>query len=388
MSFSTRSKPISVLFLRNIRGIEQPSGGEVYLMNLARMLPSVGVQPHFLFALNKGTDHGIVLDLFRDAGASFDTCEVPSPLSRADFLAARRLIKKRKPNLTHSIDHRADLIGALLRRECPPVASFLGWTNFAPGSLRWNVYGAIDRFALKRMEMVFYDSKLMTRNLGALSESSKMRYVPNGVDPDKFNADRAAFSGDMPLTFIQIARFHPNKGQLDFVRAAHIASKRKPGLKFILVGNAAPADADYERQVRDYVAENCAESVEFTGPMPHAELPALISRADALVAPSYLEGVSYAVLEAMAMGRVPICYNTGGLSEALSADENGIIVEPGSVEGLAESFVDLDVDRGKGQRIGTASRELVVRKYSQQAMAEGVAAGYRKVLQNQEGAAE
>ena len=66
VAFDTSSKLIDVLFLRNMRGILQPSGGEVYLVNLARALPAVGVRPHFLFALNKGSDHEIVLDLFRD----------------------------------------------------------------------------------------------------------------------------------------------------------------------------------------------------------------------------------------------------------------------------------------------------------------------------------
>jgi glycosyltransferase involved in cell wall biosynthesis len=374
------SKMLDVLFIRNMRGIEQPSGGEVYLVNLARALPDAGVRPHFLFCLNRGTDHGIVLDLFREAGASFGTCEVPSAFSLADLKASRGMIRDRKPDLIHSIDHRADLIGALLRKECPPVASFLGWTNFTPGSFRWRFYGGIDKFALRRMEMIFYDSKLMTENLGPLATSPKLRYVPNGVEPDKFTPEREAFSGEQPLSFIQIARFHPNKGQLDFVKAAHIASQKRPGLKFVLVGNAAPVNEDYERQVRDYVAQNCADAVEFTGPVPHSALPGLISKADALVAPSYLEGLSYAVLESMAMGRAPICYDTGGLSEALTADENGLVVEPGNVEALAERFVALDGDRSRGQRLGRAARDLVLTKYSPKAMAEGMAAGYRDVL--------
>ncbi|WP_425044221.1 glycosyltransferase family 4 protein [Primorskyibacter sp. S87] len=381
MTTDNSSKQIDVLFIRNIRGLEQPSGGEVYLVNLARALPSAGVRPHFLFAGNRGANHDIILNLFRDAGATFDLCEVPSPLSRIDLKAAKKVIRDRKPDLTHSIDHRGDLIGALLAKDCPPVASFLGWTNFSPGSLRWNVYGAIDRYALKRMEMIFYDSKLMTENLGKLSNSPKLRYVPNGVDPDQFIADRDAFSGDKPLTFIQIARFHPNKGQLDFVRAAHLANKLRPGLKFILVGNAAPEQESYEREVRDYVAANCPDCIEFTGPVPHSALPGLISRADALVAPSFLEGLSYAVLESMSMGRVPICYNTGGLSEALSAGRNGIVVETGDVGALADCFVDLDQDRGKGRALGQAARELVLQKYSPHAMAEGVSAGYREVLE-------
>ncbi len=374
------SKLIDVLFLRNMRGIEQPSGGEVYLANLARALPAAGVRPHFMFATNRGTDHSIVLDLFRDAGASFDLCEVPSTLSRVDLHKARAMIRQRKPDLTHSIDHRADLIGALLHRECPPVASFLGWTNFTPGSLRWNVYGTIDRIALRRMKMIFYDSKLMTENLGALAQSPKMRYVPNGVEIASFTADRDAFSGDQPLTCIQIARFHPNKGQLDFVRAASIASKQRPGLKFILVGNASPVDEAYEREVREFVAQNCADAVEFTGPVPHSALAGLISRADALVAPSHLEGLSYAVLESMSMGRVPICYDTGGLSEALSADQNAVMVATGNIEAMAQGFLDLDDDKEKGRRLGTAARALVLDKYSPSAMAQGTAAGYREVL--------
>lgn len=381
MPFESSKAAISVLFLRNIRGIEQPSGGEVYLANLARKLPDFGVNLHFLFATMPGGDHETCLDLFRDAGVTFDVCPVPSAFSRADYHALRDAIRTRRPDILHTMDHRADLFGALVRKQIPVVASFLGWTNFAPGSFRWNVYGAIDRFALRKMDMIFYDSPDMIRNLGDIADGPNTRLVPNGIDTDRFVADRDAFQDDGPLTFIQIARFHPNKGQLDFVRAARKASDQRDGLRFILVGNAGPVEQGYEREVRDYVRQNGMDNVEFTGPVPHAALAGLISRSDVLAAPSYVEGLSYAVLEAMAMKRGVLCYATGGLTEALENETSALIVKTGDEDALADAMVRLHDDRALGRRLSGAARKLIEQKYSLDAMAGGVAAGYREVLE-------
>lgn len=380
MPFEASDATVSVLFLRNIRGIEQPSGGEVYLANLARKLPEFGVHMHFLFATRPGGDHETCLDLFRDAGATFDVCPVPSAFSRADYRALKQTIRSRKPDILHTIDHRSDLLGAMVHKDVPVVASFLGWTNFTPGSFRWNVYGTIDRFALRKMDLIFYDSPEMIRNLGAIADGPNTRHVPNGIDMGRFVPDRESFADDGPLTFIQIARFHPNKGQLDFVRAAHAASAQRDGLRFILVGNAGPVEEGYEREVREFVRQNNMTNVEFTGPVPHTALVGLISRSDVLAAPSHVEGLSYAVLEAMAMQRGVLCYGTGGLREALDDETNALIVKTGDIDAFAAAMVRLHDDRALGRRISRAGQELVAGTYSLNAMAGGVAAGYREVL--------
>src|SRR6056297_1420910 len=129
MPASPAARPLDVLFLRNIRGLEAPSGAEVYLAGLARALPREQVAPHILFVTDPARDHGRCLKLFDEAGVSYETCDVGSAGNFADFRRAKALIAGRRPDALHGMDHRSDVLAAILKRRTgiPTVATFQGW---------------------------------------------------------------------------------------------------------------------------------------------------------------------------------------------------------------------------------------------------------------------
>lgn len=379
------SPPIKTLFLRTMRGLKAPSGAEINLANLARLLPDHGVEPHFLVTVDPNRDHSRCLDLLRSSGATVDTCAVSSAAAFDDLRAARAAIARLQPDIVHTIDHRSDTIGALLRLrgQRPVVATFHGWTNWQPGSMRWRVYGTLDRLALSRLDRVIYDShRMIADSLGRVARAPHLRFVPNGINIDAFaGAAGRALCASGPPTFLQISRFHPNKGQLDLVRAAaQLAEQGRDDLRFVLVGDAAPDYADYEAEVRGFVSEKDLTNVEFLGAVPHSALCGIVAEADVLVAPSEVDGVSLAVLEAMSAGRAVICYAAAGFADSFTNDETAVILEKGNAGSLSQAMLSLADDPARAQRIGAAASAFVRAEHSSTVMTGRVVKVYREAL--------
>ena len=97
--------------------------------------------------------------------------------------------------------------------------------------------------------------------------------------------------------------------------------------------------------------------------------------------PSYDEGLPMALLEAMAYGQVPIVTPVGGIPEVIVNMKNGLLVEPGDIQGLADAMSLLITDHSLRKELSLSARETVltldIRKYMDSLMAV-----YASVLQN------
>src|SRR6202043_67277 len=93
-----------------------------------------------------------------------------------------------------------------------------------------------------------------------------------------------------------------------------------------------------ERRLRELVArQHLAERVHFAGPRPHAELPDWYRACDVVALPSFSEGIPNVLREASACGRPFVASRVGGIPE-MADPSSSLLVEPGSVEGLADAL--------------------------------------------------
>jgi glycosyltransferase involved in cell wall biosynthesis len=99
-----------------------------------------------------------------------------------------------------------------------------------------------------------------------------------------------------------------------------------------------------------------ADAVTFTGFVPRGDMPAVYRQADIFVLPSQNEGMSIALLEAMASGLPVVVTDTGGTAELVEDGVNGLIFEWGDVDTLATHLRRLATHRSFARRMGTVSR--------------------------------
>lgn len=175
--------------------------------------------------------------------------------------------------------------------------------------------------------------------------------IPNGVDTTLFAPVPA--EQKQRFTIVCVARLIERKGQHHLLQAfAQLRKSSVQPLELTFVGTG-----DAEPQLRK-LAESLLVSdvVTFKGFMSREQMPFVYREADVFVLPSQQEGMSIALLEAMASGLPVVVTDTGGTAELVTKGQNGEIVPWGDVPALARALHDMLHDEGRRRQMGIESR--------------------------------
>ncbi|HXM53951.1 MAG TPA: glycosyltransferase family 4 protein [Candidatus Dormibacteraeota bacterium] len=177
--------------------------------------------------------------------------------------------------------------------------------------------------------------------------------ISNGVDLDRFVRPapeaRAALrrrllgdAGDGVVACCTVARLSAQKGLDVLIDAAAILRERgaTPRARFFIVGDGE-LRADLEAQIARL---GVGDEVRLVGARPPDEVPEWLASADLFVLPSHYEGMSLAVMEAMATGLPVVVTRVSGTAELVPDAEHGRVVEPGDADGLAGAVAVLAAD--------------------------------------------
>ena len=174
------------------------------------------------------------------------------------------------------------------------------------------------------------------RPLWPYLDPGRLRVIYNGV---REPANLRAPATGVPCIGI-VGRVAPEKGQVEFVRAARIVVRRFPNARFVVCG--APLFGDrraelYFRRVQEIAA---GSPVNFLG--WQEDVNAVLKSLDILVVPSLREpGAPRVVLEAFAACVPVVAFVSGGIPELVVDGKTGFLVEPPTAEALAEKLEEL-----------------------------------------------
>ena len=283
------------------------------------------------------------------------------------FWYARRLCRQR----------RFDVVHAFFGIPCGVLARWLGLPfvvslrgSDVPGySRRYRVADALlfrrlSRSVWRRACAVVANSAgLRDLALQSAPEQS-IQVTPNGVDTGEFSpgAEPSAAAG---LRILFVGRLIPRKGVADLLAALRGVTD----VALTVVGDGP------ERDALALYAANHGIDATFSGNVEHSALPHLYRAHQLFVLPSYNEGMSNTVLEAMASGLPVVVTDVGGSGELV--DENGVVVPVGDVEALRDAIVSFRDDPAGRSAMGVRSREIALR-YSWAAVAQEYVAVYRR----------
>jgi glycosyltransferase involved in cell wall biosynthesis len=189
--------------------------------------------------------------------------------------------------------------------------------------------------------------------LSAIDSKSTFGKIENGIDSSRFQPKQGTRQAHEPIRVICVARLIPRKGVPILIQAADILHKKEIPLHVSLVGSGEEEEK-YKAMVQTLGLE---EVVHFDGYVPREKMGQKYAESDAFVLPSYNEGMSNAVLEAMAAGLPVIVTPTGGTDELVTQGENGFIFDFDDSETLASQIEILANDPVKSAAMGKAARK-------------------------------
>lgn len=168
------------------------------------------------------------------------------------------------------------------------------------------------------------------------------------------------------LRLLCVARLAPVKGQALLLEALE---RLGPGVLVSFAGDDLEHGGAYRREL-EQLAERLgvADRVDFLG--HRDDIPGLIEGAHALVLPSLAEGLPVVALEAMERGRAVVAAAAGGTPEVVENGVTGLLVEPGSVAGLADALARLREEPELARRLGSAGRARIEREFTLERMTD------------------
>ncbi len=202
-------------------------------------------------------------------------------------------------------------------------------------------------------------------------ETRRLVTIHSGIDLARFDP-QARHPGlrsvlgipDAGPVAICIGRLAEGKGQREFLEAAALVARRHRDGTFLVAGDevdgAGCIVAELEALAR---ALDILEAVRFIG--WREDIQAVLSVVDVVVhcPTTWIEGLSVAVLEAMAMGKPTVASDNGGLPDAVEDGVTGFLVPIGDVSAIADRVCRLFDDPALAARLGAAARRRAERDF-------------------------
>lgn len=185
----------------------------------------------------------------------------------------------------------------------------------------------------------------------------RLMTIWNGIDTSLFDFDPTRLGQTGPV--VSVACLRPDKNTESLIRATGEVIKQEPGFCLLLAGDGPPDRVKSLKQLaRDLKLEN---AVIFLGNV--SNVPALLADAALMVLPSTTEGISLALLEAMACGLPVIATDVGGNPEVVADGVTGLLVPPSDDQAMVNALLLLYRDAEMRRKMGAAGREKVVRDF-------------------------
>ena len=263
-----------------------------------------------------------------------------------NIVESRRIIqwaREKDFDLIHTHGFKFNFLTGILPRSLRKIPQIVTLHGHVPARLLSKIwlYQTVDGFILPRAERVVIVNEQM-RNLWLIRylPQSQVTYIPNGIEAR--SAEKAVLPSRIAgfvkrhsINVVAVGRLSPEKG-FDLLIEALAVHK----IELRSIGICIFGEGGLQARLQDRIKREGLEDQIILGGYV-SDAGDLLSHFDALVMPSLTEGFPITILEAM-RARIPvIASSVGGIPNALDYGRCGVLVEPGSVEGLSRGLQEL-----------------------------------------------
>ncbi len=342
-------------------------GAELHLLEVLKCLDPQRFTPLLVF-LGHGQREPLY-EKYRETGVEIVNLGMPDGVfSLTNVTKLRllvRLLKAKRIDIVHGYLMEGNLLSSL--------AGFIAGVRIRITSKR-----SLERYNRKQLVVVKL-SNLLSHKVTVVSNAvsqfvqefeacpaTKIAVIPNGVHPNIDSADawdHADFRQYLAIpkdAFVvgTVARFGWKKGYEYFVQAAAMVARELPSVRFVGLG-----DGPLKQEI-EALADRLGVSDHVVFPGWERDVRQKVALFDVYLCTSIIEGMSNALLEAMAERRPVIATAVGGNRETVRDGVTGYLVPPADPAALARRILELAGDPQLAERMGRAGRASVLEDYS------------------------
>lgn len=260
----------------------------------------------------------------------------------------------------------------------------LDGTNFKYNLLRKAIRPLIQRYTAVSVDL----AQWLINTIGV--NSDRLTQIYNGVDIEKFEprgiirpiVGPDGFLDSNSFVVGTVGRMEEVKDQLTLVRAfirlIHSSRDARKRLRLIVIG-----EGSLRQRAIELLKNAHAEPLAWL-PGERQNVPELMRAMDLFVLPSFREGVSNTILEAMATGLSVVATYVGGNPEIVEPGVTGTLVPHSNAVMMAEAVRSYFDNPAKATAHGQAARQRVIKHFTIDAMVAGYLQTYDAVLKDRQ----
>jgi glycosyltransferase involved in cell wall biosynthesis len=366
------SRPIGVLYV--IDELRQLGGAERNLLRMLQHLPGDRFRPYVLtFHFNEA------VEAFRAIPCPIVVYPVHNLYSLNPVRYAPRLlewIRQEQIRIVHTFFETADLWAGVVAHVGARVRLVSGRRDLGiQRNWRLNVLYRLLGGIFDQVQAVsdqVRDYVIQTDRL----DPARVVTVPNSIELDRIPQNANERMENRPV-ITTVANIRHVKGIDVLVRTAAQVVKAHPEALFVVAGRVIENEY-YARLTRLAAELGIAGNVRFLGELDDP-LP-LLARSDVFFLPSRSEGMSNALLEAMASSLPSVATAVGGNCQLIQDDQTGFLVPSEDVGAAAGRIIQLLDEPEHARHLGHAARRLVEEQYSVEAVMRLLVRQYEALL--------
>lgn len=336
----------------------------------------------------------------------------PNDFGMTPFIREKRLmvalqkriedvIQKEKPDIIHAHSPSLNGIPALRAGKkygIPVVYEIRAfWEDAAvthgtykDESIKYRISRFLETRLTKGVDAIFTICEGLKRELISRGiPEDKITIIPNCVDtryfsPAEYNveiADKYGLKGNTVFGFI--GSFYQYEGLDLLIDAFSKALGKVNDIRLLLVGDGPEKERLFEKAGR----MNLLGRITFTGKVPHDEIKRYYSVMDILVYPRKGMRLTELVtplkpLESMAMGKIVVGSDVGGIRELITRGENGLLFKAGDVDELTRLLIELVFKKKDLGGISKRAIEMVRAKHNWESAVKKYVPVYNRLVKN------
>jgi len=355
----------------------QIGGGESHLLDLVYYLDKTRYQPICLSFTG-----GEMINRFEEKGIKCYVIESQSPFDLNVQKRVKAVMKEEKIDIVHAHGSRAasNVLFPAKSLHIPIIYTVHGWSfHDDQNAIIKTLRGWSEKLICHLSNTVICVSNSNADTGRQVFGLKSVTVIENGINLDIFDRNRtfedrrAGFhfsKDDFIVGFI--ARTTKQKNPLLFLEALKKAHEKNPVVKGLFVG-----EGDMDSEVDAYIQNGNMKSYLYRSPF-RTDVPELLNSIDVYCLPSLWEGLSIALLEAMAMGKAIIATPTDGTKELLTNRENGLVVDFNNQQQLVDAILELHDNKALFEKCSKNATLLVQQRFNAQRVADSVMEIYAK----------